>query len=49
MSEVSEDERSKLATLAKQDAIAKLTNFDHAERELFAQMEAEWEKDWSEL
>jgi hypothetical protein len=49
MPEVPEDKRSKLATLAKQDAMAEPANFGQAERDLLAEMEAEWEEDWSEL
>ncbi len=38
-----------MAILAKQDSGDVEADSKQAERELLAEMEAEWEKDWSEL
>ena len=40
---------SKLAKLTKQTVVAARTELGTANTELFKEMEAEWEKDWSEL
>jgi hypothetical protein len=45
----SDSKASKLAALVKQGSGDVEPESGQAERELFAEMEAEWEKDWSEL
>lgn len=44
-----EVKRSKLSKLTAQKVVAPKTKLRQASRGLFMQMQAEWEKDWSEL
>jgi hypothetical protein len=44
-----ESRPSKLARLTGQTVVAPDTDFEKAGRALLKEMEAEWEKDWSEL
>ena len=46
---VPETKPSKLARLVKQDVVAAKPDIDSADRALFKEMEAEWERDWSDL
>jgi antitoxin (DNA-binding transcriptional repressor) of toxin-antitoxin stability system len=40
---------SKLANLTRQTIVTPQAELDQANRALFKEMEAEWEKDWAEL
>lgn len=44
-----ESRPSKLAKLTRQTVVAPGNDFEQADRDLLKEMEAEWEKDWSEL
>jgi len=44
-----ETNRSKLENLSGQPVVAGGVDLDNATRNLLKEMEAEWEKDWSEL
>lgn len=44
-----ESRPSKLARLTGQTVVAPDTDFEQANRALLKEMEAEWEKDWSEM
>lgn len=46
---VPERKASKLAKLTRQTIVAPKAELDQANRALFKEMEAEWEKDWAEL
>ncbi len=46
---VPETKPSKLARLVKQDVVAAKPDIDSAAPALFKEMEAEWERDWSDL
>ena len=46
---VPETKQSKLEKLSGQQVVAKDLDLESASRELLAEMEAEWSKDWSEL
>jgi antitoxin (DNA-binding transcriptional repressor) of toxin-antitoxin stability system len=46
---VPETKPSKLAKLTKQNVVAAKRDVEEAESDLFKEMEAEWEHDWSEL
>jgi antitoxin (DNA-binding transcriptional repressor) of toxin-antitoxin stability system len=44
-----ESKHSKLSNLTKQTVVASKAEIDAASSDLLKEMEAEWEKDWSEL
>jgi antitoxin (DNA-binding transcriptional repressor) of toxin-antitoxin stability system len=46
---VAESRPSKLANLTRQNVVAPKTDLSHANKDLLKEMEAEWQKDWSEL
>ncbi len=46
---VPETKPSKLANLVQQTVVAPQGSLEQGSRELLKEMEAEWEKDWSEL
>jgi hypothetical protein len=46
---VPEKKVSKLSRLTKETIVAPDTDWEQVSRELLAEMEAEWEKDWADL
>jgi hypothetical protein len=46
---VTNGNNSKLAKLTRQTVVAPEAELDQANRDLFKEMEAEWEEDWAEL
>jgi antitoxin (DNA-binding transcriptional repressor) of toxin-antitoxin stability system len=46
---VPDSKPAKLASLTRQTVVAPQSELEKAARELFWEMEAEWDKDWSEL